>query len=268
MVIQSGNGSIFVNPLVGAPVVFNIDPANGVLNGFCLRYFNLAADVRIFDGDTEIDSFTTVPGQFDSSEPETFICFENDGSNVTRIEIEPTPGQDMGLSRFFVDSGEFRFEEAVPDLVTCFELLSEFRANVAALLGNSVPHSHDEYLLENVLDCTDWMQQDVFWEQPSGNRLSQYGGTLFIGAAYTIAYLEHVEDPAADVLIDDLLDVLECLVDNEIAYAIANDGHTCFIERAEDFADLAAVIDDDFNNEVVASLAYRLAWLHAYYATQ
>ena len=94
-----------------------------------------------------------------------------------------------------------------------------------------------------------------------------YGGSLFIGGAYTVAYLERVDDPQSDVLIDQLLDVLECIVDREIDYAIANDGHACLLERAEDFANLAEIIDEDFDNQVVATLAYKLAWLNAYYST-
>ena len=165
-------------------------------------------------------------------------------------------------------SGKFIFETPAPEPATCFEMLTDVRIDVDALLATVDPDSSDAYFLDSAAGCLEWMQDDVFWEQPSANRLSRYGGSLFVGAAYTVLYLERVDDPAADIIIDGLLDVLECIVDNEIAYAIENDGHDCFIENAEYFADLAAIIDDDFDNEFVATLAYRLAWLNAFYSTE
>jgi hypothetical protein len=260
-------GLILARSLEGVPLVHTIDSTNGALNGFCIRYVNLAADIRVYEGATLVDSFTTVPGQFDSDDPETHICWENlGGVEVTRVEVERTAGQDVdGNPEFFTIDGEFRFEAAAADPATCFEQLADVKAEVAALLADA--EACDAYWLDGALDCIEWMQDDIFWD-PSGDRLTQYGGSMFIGAAYTVCYLEYVDDPAADVLIDELLAVLECIVDNEIAYAMENGGNSCYIENAEHFADLGEIIDEDFDNQVVATLAYRLAWLHAYYATQ
>jgi hypothetical protein len=253
-------------PLEGAPIAHNLNPALGILEGFCFRYANLSADIRVYDGDTVVDSFTTVPGQFSVDAPETFICWENtNGVNVTRVEVETRSGQADVNSALFIIDGEFRFECDPEPTATCFSQLADVQAGVAALLADA--DDSDAYWAEGALDCIEWMQDDIFWD-PSGDRLTQYGGTMFIGAAYTVCYLEYVDDPAADLLIDELLAVLECIVDNEIAYAIENGGNSCYIENAEHFANLGEIIDEDFDNQVVATLAYRLAWLHAYYATQ
>lgn len=201
-----------------------------------------------------IDSITTGPGQTDVNDPETFIYWDNtNGDNVTRVEIEPA-ADIPGSAALAIFDGEFRFA-CEPDSATCYEQMSDVRADVAALLATTNDNC-DAYYLEGAINCLDWMQEDIFWEQPSGNRLSQYGGSMFIGAAYTVLYLEYVDDPAADVLIDELLSVLECIVDNEIAYAIENGGNSCYIDNAQHFAELGTIIDDDFDNQVVATLAY------------
>ena len=170
-----------------------------------------------------------------------------------------------GLNGFIITDAQFVFSDVEPPVETCFDLLTNVKLEVAALLETS--EGHDAAYLQGALSCIQWSQHDCFWEQPSGDRLSIYGSSVFIGAAYTVSYLERVNDPQADVIIDDLLDVLECLVDNEIEYAIANGGRESFIERAVDFAELGEIIDDDFDNQVVATLAYKLAWVHAYYST-
>jgi len=121
------------------------------------------------------------------------------------------------------------------------------------------------YFLQQAHDCVCWMQDDTFWENE--NRLTAYGGSMFIGAAYTVAYLEWSYHPEADALIEKIMVALECIVEAEIEYAIENGGHDCFIEAAEYYADLAEIIDDDFDSEYVATFAYRLSWLHAFYAT-
>jgi len=273
--IQAGNlgEENFLGAAQGSPLMFTPNPENGELNGFCLRFANRIADVRIFDGDTLIDSITTTQGQDAPDAPRTFICWENtEGVSVTHIEIENSLlSDDLALDPiavFVVLEGKFVFEPPAPEPATCFEMLTDVRSDVDALLAASDPYGSDAYFLDGASGCLEWMQDDIFWEQPSGNRLTQYGGSLFVGAAYTILYLEQVEDPAADDIIDGLIEVLECIVDNEIAYAIENDGHACFIENAEYFAELGEIIDDDFDNEVIATLAYRLAWLNAFYATE
>jgi len=124
---------------------------------------------------------------------------------------------------------------------------------------------------ENALEAVaflEWIDDDVFWEQPTGERLSQYGAFVFYGSAYAIRALERIDDPAAEMFVEEVLDMLEEITDYEIAYAVENDGRTRFINRAEFFADMASIIDEDIDNDFIASLAYRIAWANAYYATQ
>ena len=90
---------------------------------------------------------------------------------------------------------------------------------------------------------------------------------MFTGAAYAICYLEHAGVDGTEEIVDSILEKLEQIVDDEIDYAIANGGRPDFIECAEDYAELAEWIDEDLDNPVVATIAYKLAWAHAYFAT-
>jgi hypothetical protein len=268
---KSVSGLVNAVALDGQPIIHNINPSL-CLSGFCLRYTSSRAEVRIFvEGNSEAAfQVTSAPGQATATDPETFICWTNPGNEkVTRVEIaRGGANTDGGLTLLnVIDGGEFSFTSCNDNTSTCFEQLEAVKTNVDGFLA-STTDADDAYWAEGALDCICWMQQDVFWEQPSGDRLSRYGGSMFIGAAYAVAYLECVDDPAADALIDEIMIVLECIVDREIEYAIANGGRSCFIDRAEDLADLGEVIDDDFDNEIIATLVYRLAWLNAYYATK
>jgi hypothetical protein len=254
---------------VGIPITFTPNTAVlGTLQGVC---FPLSTGgppgseivFSVFEGNTVVETHTIASTNEDGrTESLEFGWINNDNIDVSKFEF--SLNGELGTVGFVIN-GQLAFGDCEPQEQTCFEQLGDVKAEVQALLDQST--GHDAAYLAAAEDCITWMQNDDFWEQPSGNRLSVYGGSMFIGAAYTVAYLEWVDDPQADVIIDQLLDVLECIVDNEIAYAIANGGKQCFIERAEDFAELGDIIDEDFDNEFVATLAYRLAWLNAYYST-
>lgn len=254
------------------PAVFTPDTiALGQLKGICFTYRGVDEEgagvtFTAFDGDTPVATHVLpVPANDANGNAvdATFGWINSEGVNVTRFEFASFGDGASG----FVGNGQLSFDDGCDPLeATCFEQLAVVEGNVAAFLETLT--GNDAYFARGSLDCINWMQNDCFWEQPSGNRLTRYGGSMFIGAAYAVCYLEWVDHPEADVLIDELVAVLECIVDHEIAYAIANGGNTCYIDRAEDYAELGNIIDEDFDNEVVATLAYRLAWLHAYYATQ
>ena len=267
----------FSNPLNDPqPLVLELDPSLGQLEGFFVEAGRLR--VSLFDGDTLLDNYPV------STSTTTSVIGINQagwintqGLNVTRIEFSRATDEDLGpsggltrasgllgnLKAAFTPLPEPPAEE--PPAETCFDQLEDVKAEVEALLATAT--DADAYRLQSVFDCVCWIQNDAFWVQPSGDRLTSYGGNVFLGGAYTIAFLERVSDPQADVIIDQLLDVLACLVDREIEYAIENGGRQANIDKAMDFADLGDIIDDEFENEVVASLAYKLAWLNAFYST-
>ncbi len=267
--------SVFETPVSVIP-----DPANGNLEGVCIRYVSLsdtgALEVTLEDGSSivlvlpvsqEFDGILTT----DTIEQAEFCWINDTGQSITGVELSAVrevdsddPGSFLafGIDLAFGD-GCSEVDLSEPEPATCFEQLAEVKACIDDLLVDAT--DSDAYFLYQAHDCVCWLQDDVFWQ--TDDRLTAYGGSFFVGAAYTIAYLEWTEDPASNEVIDKLIAVLECIVDNEIEYAIANDGHTSFIEAAEQYADLAEIIDDDFDNEVVAALAYRLSWLHAFYAT-
>ena len=260
-------------------VDFTFDnPDRGPLTGFLLGFLpfgggDIEYQITIYDDlGAPIDTFDISIGEEGSNTDMSSKDFgsvsvgwiNNDDRNVSRVEVASKPlSSDVAVA--VVGRGQFAFLDAEPPVETCFDQLTDVRDEVANLLTTS--EGRDAAYLRGALSCIQWSQNDWFWEQPSGDRLSIYGSSVFIGAAYTVSYLKRVKDPQADVIIDDLLDVLECIVDNEIEYAIANGGRESFIERAVDFAELGEIIDGDFDNQVVATLAYKLAWVHAYYAT-
>ena len=271
------------------PLVLDLDPDLGKVEGLYLE--GTGVTISLFDGDTLLDTFTSAFPVEDDSVPGIIVVrtpfpptnrefgfINTQGLNITRVELsgidvsnlaELSPGLDRDFIGAVIRDLKVSFcepePEPEPEIDTCFDQLADVKAEVEALLATST--GKDARLLASVVDCICWTQHDCFWVQPSGDRLTAYGSNVFLGNAYSILYLEHVSDPQADVIIDQLLAVLECLVDREIEYAIANGGRQANIDKAMDFADLADVIDDEFDNQVVASLAYKLAWINAYYAT-
>jgi hypothetical protein len=252
------------------PLVVDLDPDLCKLEGFHLSFGESALRISLFDGDVLVDTF-------DVDESNVFVgvgevlfgWIAPEDLNVTRIEIDaiPFPGNVRSAAVLIELCATFLPcpEPPEPPTQTCFDQLDDVKAEVEALLATAT--DDDACLLQYALDCICWTQHDCFWVQPSGDRLTAYGGNVFLGNAYSILYLEHVSDPQADVIIDQLLATLECLVDREIEYAIANGGRQANIDKAMDFADLADVIDEEFDNQVIASLAFKLAWVNAYYAT-
>ena len=262
------------------PIVFTFNnPELGPLNGFLFSFTRpltniTSGDVVVstFNGDTPLESFVVSSDELSSDangvDSFSFGLINDDASqNITSVEVMAADGSetDGALNGLIVTDARFVFSDVEPPVETCFAQLTDVGLEVSALLANS--EGRDAAYLRGALSCIQWSQSDFFWEQPSGDRLSIYGSSVFIGAAYTVSYLQRVDDPQADVIVDQLLDVLECIVDNEIEYAIANGGRESFIERAVDFAELGEIIDGDFDNQVVATLAYKLAWVHAYYST-
>ena len=145
---------------------------------------------------------------------------------------------------------------------TCFDLITDVKLAVGDLLANST--GQEAYKLQGAYNCLCAIQDPVFWE--SDNRLTQYGSTFFVGAAYTVAWLEWSDNPEVAPIIVDFLDALECIVDSEIAYAIANGGNDCYIDVAEAYLDVAEYFEE-CDRPIISVLAFRLSWLYAYYST-
>ncbi len=262
---------VSVSLVNNARAIFDLDPSLGQVDGLFFQGRDGALQIRLFDGDTLVA--TLLESEFDPVRVDgmrDYGWINSNGLNVTRFEIlvEPTPGRSSiptiaNLDFAFIPLDEAPAPPAPAD--TCFQRLADVRAEIETLLASS--EGKDAVLLQGALDLVTFSQDDVFWVQPSADRLSAYGGSVFLASAYAIVFLERAQDPQSDGIIDALLDTLDCLVDREIEYAIANDGRGGFIERAMDLAELADIIDEDLDNQVVASLAYKLAWVNAFYST-
>ena len=177
------------------------------------------------------------------------------GTTFSSVKITAADGSTVAFDN--VSTGN------CPQVVTCFDQLTNVKIAIADLMVGA--QGVELKRLQYAFDCVCIIQNPVYWE--GEDRLSRYGGNLFIGGAYTIAYLEWSGSTQVDPIIEDLLSTLNCIVDNEIAYAIANDGDSCLIENAEAYADVGDWIYEDFDLPVLTALVYRLAWLNAFYAT-
>ena len=280
-----------------------LDPAAGPFQGICLDYFNsIEADfqINLYNGSLLLETIEVDRDQ-PSDTRQSFGYLNTEQLDVTRIEFrfvetgdfvldesvevdcsdidddkvpvddpdaeEPedcTDVERLRMGTLLFDIQVAFCEDLPPVEATCYEQLETLVNDIGLVADAS--DGRDARYYNAAAACSEYMQYEAFWDDDF-DRLSRYGGSLFIGGAYTIAYLERVDDPQSDVLIDELLDVLDCIVNREIDYAIDNGGEACLIERAEDFADLADIIDEDFDNQVVATLAYKLAWLNAFYST-
>lgn len=223
------------------------DPTLGRAYGFCLttEFPSNNFVVSYYDGDTLI-------GQ--TSGEVSF--FAQPGETITRIDFQNAIIFDLQVA-FCPDTPE-------PELTN-----QECLASIAAEIGDLADAATDpcEAYALNVASCAlNFSTRDRFYEE-DGNRLSRRGCNVFTGAAYAICYLQHSGVDGTDEIVDRILEKLEQIVDDEIDYAIANGGRPGFIETAEDFAELAEYIDEDLDNPVVAAIAYKLAWAHAYFAT-
>lgn len=189
-----------------------------------------------------------------SDEPLSFFGYAApDGVEIASVKLS---GGDVAFDNVAVGN-------CAPVDESCFGQIEGIKDSVTALIDAST--GCQRHRLEAAFDCLCIMQDPLFWE--TENRLSCYGASFFVGGAYSIAYLEYSGHSDVEPIIASVLDLLECIVENEIDYAIANDGNDCHIYFAEAFADVAETFEEELDLPVVSALAYRLAWLHAYYAT-
>ena len=237
------------------------DPALGPVEGFCFHYGSAGFNIDIYDGATLVESLHAP-----SSGPTDFADFgwiNVDGLNVTRIEIYSVPDVPMGNPVTFISSIDFSFGVYCPPADSPYDQLTGVRDDIATLLADA--SGRDAVYLNRALTALNQMQNGFLWQDD--NRLTRFGGRLFVAAGFAVAFLERTSDPQADAIIDDLMSALATIVDTEIAYAIDNGGDGDLIAQAEYFAQLARIIDNDYDNQVIATRAYRLAWSSAYNST-
>lgn len=257
------NGSL--KGFQGDTIEYVVDPALEIVSGFCIRYGTGAAVVRVFDGDNLIATIDAAVGQTVADPDGVHICWENtNGDNVTSFDISYIEGTGVAPAVEIFDT-EIRFIPRVPVEESNFESLTEVVDQLEDLADSL--DGNDAVLANRAIYLLDYIHEDFFWELPEGERLSRYGSTVFLGSAYAVAYLNRIGTEEARLIAEDIVSVLEQVVDAEIAYAYENGGRTDFIERAEDIADVAEYIDEEFDCDAIASLVYRRAWLFAYCST-
>ena len=204
--------------------------------------------------------------------PETDVVFGDGDGDVFDEElmffgfVAPT-GTTFSQVKITITEGVIRFDNVssgfCPQSVSCFDQIAETKAKLLLLIDEA--QGADLHYLEGAYGCLCIMQDPIFWH--NDDRLSYYGADFFVGGAYTIAWLEASGNPNVEPIIACVLNTLDCIVENEIDYAIANDGHDCYLYYAEAYSDVANELYEELDLPVVSALAYRLAWLHAFYST-
>ena len=272
--------------LIDAPFELLVDTTFATANDGCL-VFDLDAPatqfgfdvlsgagttVEFFDADGNLVATEALPasdvvsgnnnGEFEDDAFMFWGFVAPTGTTFSQVKITvdtaSVGGEDLGIAFDNVSSG------FCPQSVSCFDQIAQVKAELLLLINDT--QGPDLYYLECAYSCLCILQDPIFW-QDDFDRLSYYGADFFIGGAYTIAWLEASGNPDVEPIIASVLSTLECIVDNEIDYAIANDGHDCYIYYAEAYADVANELYEDLDLPVVSALVYRLAWLNAFYST-
>jgi len=232
------------------PLFFVPDPELGTLIGFAFVEQNFNGNEfegsapQFFDGDRQL-SFPEDGTRFGLDN--AFIV--EPGMQITHVIFDPASVSEIKAAYIPLPP--------VVEPVSNQECLASIAAEIGDL-ADAATDSNDAYALNVACAALSFAAKDKFFEE-DGNRLSNRGANVFTGAAYAICYLQHTGVEDTGDIVDRILDKLEQIVDDEIAYAIANGGRPEFIDRAEDLAELAEWIDEDLDNPV--------AWVNAYFAT-
>ena len=239
-------------------VRLNIDTSLGPLEGFSLLLGSSASiDVLIFDGDTLVDSFEGL-AQADDDTPgisEEFFGWINcSNTNVTSIEICPTAQTPANV----VFPMTFAFNAVAPE-PSCQDLLQGVIDDLESILP--LASSSDAYWIEAAIYDLTCAQDPTFWTD--GNRLSDYGTGFFNKVFWATYALENVYDSQlVEGLLIDIQDLLGCVVDNEIEFAIQTGANDNLIEYANFFESFADAYSDA-GLYLHAVLLHFYAWLFA-----
>ena len=237
---------------------------NGPATSFGFGYLGLVpATIELLDADGNIIVTDNLVVSELVPELPNFWGFTGT-EEIAQVRVTTSDGFNIAANVVFANISAGNCEPIAEP--SCFDQIALIKGDLAALIADSDGNAHELHKLENAFACLCIMEDPIFW-QDDFTRLSYYGSNFFLGGAYTIAWLEASGNAGIDPIIDDIIGLLECIVDNEIEYAIANGGHDCFIHYAEAYADVADQLYEDVDLPIVSALAYRLAWLHAFYST-
>ena len=233
-------------------LTFTPDPASGNVEGFCIDYIGNPV-ITIFDGDTVVDTITAAPTAV-GVETATICWLNTDLANVTRIQFDDATESDISLVCGF----QFAFgEQGCNDVETCRSLLRDVIADVATIVP--VEGTYDQQLLDCAIAYLGCADHDSLWI--NDDQVENCNVFFFLYKA--TKYLSFVsESSEATQAMADIQAVLSCLVDTEIAAAIAAGGDAGLIECAAYYQSCA-----DAYQEVgffrKAAVLRKLAWYKA-----
>ena len=235
----------------------NFDGSLGMINGvsFCYIGNEWAIDITYLDGTTETVLCPETPN-FDQNTPSIFHAWTNtSGVDVASIALRPTTEN----GAIFLTGTDVAFCNAdAPE--TCQSMLQDTIDALNAKLP--LASASDQVWIAEAIYELECSQNPLFFQ--TENRLSDLGCYFFNHNFYATYFLECV---AEDALVEDCLigiqDVLGCVVDAEIEYALANpDANSNLILYSEYFEDYAEQFADA-ELYLEAVLLHFYAWLFA-----
>ena len=238
-------------------LVFNVDSGAGDLEGFGFNYGFDGVDgdftVTIFDSSNNVvDTIApTVASAVSGADP--FVGWNNcNGADVARIELCSTASQNLVLG------GSFSFNAPAAD-PTCQDMLQDLIDDLNDILPNA--SADDQFWIEWAITDLTSAQDPTFWD--TEDRLSDYGTGFFSDVFWATYDLECVCD---EVLVEGSLigiqDLLGCVVDNEIEYALENNANQNLIAYAEFFESYAEAYSEA-GMYLQAVILHFYAWLLA-----
>ena len=254
-----GTGSGFV---VDETVAWVITPngANGNVEGFSVGYVGneLTAIVTYADSSTET---VIIPEAIDQNLAEQFFGWTNtSGQSVTSIQLSATD-PDATTQAAFIYNLNFSFGDACPSgPASCQDQLQELIDGLYAALPNA--NTCDQYWIQNAILELEAAQNPLLWE--TSDRLSDFGCSFFGNNFYATYYLECVaNDSLVEPSLIGIQNLLGCVVDAEIEYALANpNASTNLVAYAEYFESYAEAFADA-ELYLHAVILHFYAWLFA-----
>jgi len=238
------------------PAELVIDPALGTVEGISFGYAapgGATLIAELADGTLVTEMLPPTPANV--TEREFFGWFNTTGQDVVGATIQSNPEEVI-----FIYGIGFSFGELKDPSPSCQDqlqgIIDALRGKLAsASAGDQVWIEEAIYELESAQDPQLWATED---------RLSDFGCYFFGNNFYATYYLQCAYDQelVADCLVS-IQDLLGCVVDAEIAFALENpDVDSNLLEYAEFFEEYAdAFSDAEFYLQAVILHFY--AWLFA-----
>jgi len=217
--------------------------------------------IELADGTFLEEVIPATPDFENDFTPRFFGWTNTSGQEVVGVELKSLDTEPGEVEALGVYSIGFSFGEVCDTTSSsCQDQLQDILDALTVKLDSA--SENDRFWIENAIYELECAQNPALWE--TEDRLSNHGCVFFGHNFYATYFLECV---AEDDLVEDCLisiqDLLGCVVDAEIAYALmnpdANSNLVAYAEYFEDYADAFAEAEMYLN----AVILHFYAWLFA-----